>query len=376
VSISKSRIPYLMDVWNVVVGCYGPHGTAERPRRCKGCWAERFYATRGQGLKCELCRKFIPHVHPERLAIPGGKPKVIGAHFMCDMGGLPDSLEAAPGRRYTDVPDAAIFDLVSVGVQETMRNIIATHPEHIFVSVTKRPEGLPDLDGSTGLTTGWPENWYVGATCTTQAEVDERVPALLRSGVVHPFLNLEPLCEGVLLRPTLRPEFACPACGWSGNATGNNVCPQCHTPEPSDCHSRGYKCSDCGHDMEDDYEWTCPQCGRPTTDGGVDVCSGLMAHEQECIRRVEGVILGGMSKQGRDQEPVPLHPDSVRAVRDQCADAGVPFYFKQWGYWMPQTPGGFVVHGTYRESHPPLLDGRTHRALPGRWGEIINASAE
>lgn len=31
----------------------------------------------------------------------------------------------------------------------------------------------------------------------------------------------------------------------------------------------------------------------------------------------------------------PLHPDWVRSVRDQCQAAGVPFYFKQWGEWLP-----------------------------------------
>lgn len=29
----------------------------------------------------------------------------------------------------------------------------------------------------------------------------------------------------------------------------------------------------------------------------------------------------------------PMHPDWPRVLRDQCADAGVPFHFKQWGQW-------------------------------------------
>ena len=28
-----------------------------------------------------------------------------------------------------------------------------------------------------------------------------------------------------------------------------------------------------------------------------------------------------------------MHPQWARAIRDQCADAGVPFFFKQWGEW-------------------------------------------
>ena len=32
-----------------------------------------------------------------------------------------------------------------------------------------------------------------------------------------------------------------------------------------------------------------------------------------------------------------MHPDWARLIRDQCADAGVPFFFKQWGVWLPWT---------------------------------------
>jgi hypothetical protein len=30
-----------------------------------------------------------------------------------------------------------------------------------------------------------------------------------------------------------------------------------------------------------------------------------------------------------------MHPDWAREIRDQCAAAGVPFFFKQWGEWTP-----------------------------------------
>jgi protein gp37 len=32
----------------------------------------------------------------------------------------------------------------------------------------------------------------------------------------------------------------------------------------------------------------------------------------------------------------PMHPLWARDVRDQCAAAGVPFFFKQWGEWSPE----------------------------------------
>lgn len=31
----------------------------------------------------------------------------------------------------------------------------------------------------------------------------------------------------------------------------------------------------------------------------------------------------------------PMHPSWARSLRDQCRAAGVPFFFKQWGAWVP-----------------------------------------
>lgn len=47
--------------------------------------------------------------------------------------------------------------------------------------------------------------------------------------------------------------------------------------------------------------------------------------------RLHWVIAGGESgPQARAS-----HPDWYRSLRDQCAVAGVPFLFKQWGEWLP-----------------------------------------
>ena len=47
--------------------------------------------------------------------------------------------------------------------------------------------------------------------------------------------------------------------------------------------------------------------------------------------RLQWVIAGGESGAGAR----PMHPDWARSLRDQCAAAGVPFLFKQWGEWTP-----------------------------------------
>lgn len=46
---------------------------------------------------------------------------------------------------------------------------------------------------------------------------------------------------------------------------------------------------------------------------------------------LDWVIVGGESGPGAR----PCHPDWVRALRDQCVGAGVPFFFKQWGAYAP-----------------------------------------
>ena len=45
----------------------------------------------------------------------------------------------------------------------------------------------------------------------------------------------------------------------------------------------------------------------------------------------EWAITGGES----GAQARPMHPDWARAIRDQCAAAGVAFFFKQWGEFIP-----------------------------------------
>ncbi|MCU1488260.1 MAG: hypothetical protein JWN67_5006 [Actinomycetia bacterium] len=54
--------------------------------------------------------------------------------------------------------------------------------------------------------------------------------------------------------------------------------------------------------------------------------------------RLDWVVVGGES--GDDKGVRPMHPAWVRSIRDQCAEHGVPFLFKQWGEWgHPAGPG-------------------------------------
>jgi len=54
--------------------------------------------------------------------------------------------------------------------------------------------------------------------------------------------------------------------------------------------------------------------------------------EANLLATLDWVVAGGES--GADARP--MHPDWARSLRDQCAIAGVPFLFKQWGAFAPK----------------------------------------
>ncbi len=64
---------------------------------------------------------------------------------------------------------------------------------------------------------------------------------------------------------------------------------------------------------------------------------------------IDWVIVGGESGPGAR----PMEAKWVRDIRDQCLEAGVPFYFKQWG-------------GVFKKRNGRELDGRTWDEMPVR----------
>ena len=56
-------------------------------------------------------------------------------------------------------------------------------------------------------------------------------------------------------------------------------------------------------------------------------CEPLLGSRELNLEGIHWVIAGGESGPGAR----PMHPAWVRNVRDQCEDASVPFFFKQWG---------------------------------------------
>ncbi len=104
----------------------------------------------------------------------------------------------------------------------------------------------------------------------------------------------------------------------------------------------------------------------------VDALSGLcfdidergrhMANATPSLPALDWVIAGGEIGVGAR----PTLPNWVRHLRDHCAAAGVPFFFKQWGEWGP-APGngsGAEVARCGRRTTGRSIDGRSWDEIP------------
>lgn len=79
---------------------------------------------------------------------------------------------------------------------------------------------------------------------------------------------------------------------------------------------------------------------------------------------IHWLIAGGESGHGAR----PMHPDWARSLRDQCAAAGVPFFFKQWGEYEPYEEDAQPPF--WRDQHGQLHDGHWLNILDPETGEM------
>lgn len=172
-----------------------------------------------------------------------------------------------------------------------------------------------------------PANIWLGTTVEDQIRADERIPQLLKIPAKVRFLSCEPLLGLVNI------DFAL------FRSAESKVCPRClyFTNRVADTR--------------------CPNDGTVL---GPDLS-------------VTWVICGGES----GPKARPMHPDWARSLRDQCVEAGVPFFFKQWGEWCPghnsqkamvtMSPG-VIMTRFGKVASGRRLDGREWSEFPGQKG--------
>jgi protein gp37 len=171
-------------------------------------------------------------------------------------------------------------DLFHEDVPRWMRfevmDIILQAKQHTFLILTKRPANMKEFFewyySKAGRTIETIKNLWLGVTAENQQRADERIPILLQIPAAVRFVSVEPMLGPVDL-----------------------------------------SLSD-GVDLS------------------MSVGTGLKPGKSYLINSLDWVICGGETGPGAR----PMHPDWVRNLRNQCQEAGVPFFFKQWGEWFPR----------------------------------------
>jgi protein gp37 len=251
-------------------------------------------------------------------------------------------------------------------------------------------------------------NVWLGVSVENQHFADERIPLLLQTPAAVRFISAEPLLEAIDLRRYLggnQEDSEQGGRGLSSGARGRvedrfgrpDLASHGQTREPLDRRDacdplrakeggkaiRGLSSGPCDVELEAgsragasarvatfqraDPSWLDGESQERSEDGEradeSRASDGLRAdparHEAPRVQpnaeppqRLSWVIVGGES----GPRLRPTDPAWVRAIRDQCVAAGVPFFFKQWGGRTPKSGG--------RE-----LDGRTWDEMPMRHDE-------
>lgn len=332
----KTRIEWTDATWGPVTGC------TKVSSGCDNCYAESI-ATRFAGTKA-YPDGFKVTLRPERLDQPlrWKRPRRIFVNSMSDL-------------FHQDVPDeyiARVWAVMALAPQHTfqvltkrhgrMRSLLSSPTFPRMVEAAARPlanERRLDWLESRGWTYPLPNVW-LGVSVEDQKTADLRIPALLDTPAAVRWLSCEPLLGPVDLSDHIDRwcEDDCGTCDWG-------------------------HCNQAAVAVRRDYTHDDPNY--------VSMLSVCAAH-----RGIDWVVVGGES----GPRARPMHPDWARSLRDQCAAAGVPLVFKQWGEWAPDVSSRpqarrlVQVDGTWmgrygKKAAGRELDGATHDGYPEAGGE-------
>jgi len=176
-----TKIEWADEVWNPITGC------SKISPGCVNCYAERFAKRLAGRCGYPKDNPFQVKVHYDRLKNVdfGKKPKRI---FVCSMGDLFHSF----------VPKAAIDNVLE---------IIAAHPQHTFIMLTKRPDNIdgmlydPDPTAPARELGGgdYLPNLWIGISAENQKYYDERIDYLLKIPAKKRIVSMEPLLGPIRL---------------------------------------------------------------------------------------------------------------------------------------------------------------------------------
>lgn len=179
----------------------------------------------------------------------------------------------------------------------------------------------------------WPlPNVWLGVSTEDQTRADQRIPDLLATPAAVRFVSVEPMLGPVDLERWLSIHWQCSYC-------------------------RGY--------FGRKYTKRCPDCGNYDGMTGSHRFNGRNRRSDTIFpsqsgQGIDWVICGGES--GGSARP--MHPDWARSLRDQCAAAGVAFFFKQVGTWTAWQETGSPPY--WRNSFTGHEEDR-HGLFPSDW---------
>lgn len=273
------------------------------------------------------------------------------------------------GRRYR-VFCASLADVFDNQASEDWRvelwRLIRATPHLDWLLLTKRPQNIAkmlpsDLDHGRGngwQNGPWPNVW-LGTTVENQAEAYRRIPHLLAVPAAKRFLSMEPLLGPVDLAEWIECIEHCGNCGGESPRQKDDICPRC------------------GAKNNLISTWGAAEAERYRTGERYDPASEAGRSDIDGTNpTIDWIIAGGES----GSKARPSHPDWFRSLRDQCTNAGVPFFFKQWGEFFPEdqptsAPGEDWSRGVHlpnagfafrvgKKRAGALLDGREWREAP------------